>query len=293
MKRVVSDHPDLESIAAYLDGRLTERARAGVTEHLASCEDCYAVFTESALTRVDVQAQRESIVDRVSAWFTGPRLVWSSAAATLAVAATLLLAVGTTRMRPTPVTESELRALAQELLSASERPIEGRLSGGIKYARTRGAVRSGGSVTTTLSPDVRIAVARSEKALAAKRTAETLHMFGVATIVAGELDRAIPLLEQATEQTSPDSEMLNDLSAAYLARAARDNRHQDLERALAAADRALKAAPVLPEALFNRALALEHLGLVDEARVAWFDYLRADDRSGWADEARAHHTAPR
>jgi len=288
MKRVATDHPDLESIAAYLDGRLKDRARARITEHLSTCEDCYTVFTESALTRVAAETPRESIVERVSAWFTPPRLAWSSAGAALATAAAVWLVVGTNPMRPTPVTESELRALAQELLSASERPVEGRLSGGVKYARTRGAVRSGGSVTTTLSPDVRIAVARSEKALAAKRTAETLHMFGVASIVAGELDRAIPLLEQATEQTSPDAGMLNDLSAAYLARAARDNRHQDLERALAAADRALKAAPVQAEALFNRALALQHLGLIDEARVAWFDYLRADDRSGWADEARAH-----
>ena len=56
MKRVASDHPDLESIAAYLDGRVTDRARARITEHLASCEDCYAIFRESAQTQLSEQS---------------------------------------------------------------------------------------------------------------------------------------------------------------------------------------------------------------------------------------------
>ena len=42
------------------------------------------------------------------------------------------------------------------------------------------------------------------------------------------------------------------------------------------------------EAWFNRAYALERLGLADEAREAWQAYLTIDDRSGWADEARTH-----
>ena len=48
MKQLAGDCPDLETIAAYLDGRLTERERARVTAHLADCEDCYALFSESA-----------------------------------------------------------------------------------------------------------------------------------------------------------------------------------------------------------------------------------------------------
>jgi hypothetical protein len=39
--------------------------------------------------------------------------------------------------------------------------------------------------------------------------------------------------------------------------------------------------------MFNRALALQMLGTVDDARTAWQSYLTIDDRSGWADEARA------
>lgn len=42
----------------------------------------------------------------------------------------------------------------------------------------------------------------------------------------------------------------------------------------------------LPEALYNRAVVLEALNLVDTARAAWEDYLGADGDSRWAAEAR-------
>jgi tetratricopeptide (TPR) repeat protein len=101
------------------------------------------------------------------------------------------------------------------------------------------------------------------------------------------------MIERAVEQSGPHAHMLSDLSAAYLARAARDHRSQDLTRALAVVDRAVKADPALPEALFNRALVLERLSLGDEARAAWDDYLRVDDQSAWASEARTHLSAAR
>src|SRR5207249_1630696 len=104
-------------------------------------------------------------------------------------------------------------------------------------------VRSGAPPSRPVSLDVTIAVARAEKALTGSRTPGALHTLGVASLILGDLDRAIASLERAADQTPPDAEMLSDLAAAYLARGARDNRHQDLERALAAADRAVKAAP--------------------------------------------------
>jgi tetratricopeptide (TPR) repeat protein len=101
------------------------------------------------------------------------------------------------------------------------------------------------------------------------------------------------MIERTVDRSDPDARMLNDLSAAYLARAARDNRPQDLTRALEVVDRAVKADPTLAEALFNRALALERLSLAAEARAAWEDYLHVDGQSGWAGEARAHLAAGR
>jgi len=40
--------PPLEDIAAFLDGKLSERERARVVAHLADCESCYAVFSGAA-----------------------------------------------------------------------------------------------------------------------------------------------------------------------------------------------------------------------------------------------------
>jgi tetratricopeptide (TPR) repeat protein len=103
----------------------------------------------------------------------------------------------------------------------------------------------------------------------------------------GDVDGAVTVLEEAADRPTPDPRTLSDLAAAYIIRATRTNQLQDFAKALAAADRAVKADPKLAEAWFNRADALERLSPV-EARDAWADYLKVDDHSGWADEARSH-----
>ncbi|HLM67413.1 MAG TPA: hypothetical protein VK358_07800, partial [Longimicrobium sp.] len=60
----------------------------------------------------------------------------------------------------------------------------------------------------------------------------------------------------------------------------------DLDRALEAAEEAMELDSANAAALYNRALALERIGLADAADDAWRTYLRVDDDSGWADEAR-------
>jgi tetratricopeptide (TPR) repeat protein len=291
MKLVAVDCPELETIAAYLDGRLNEREQARITAHLTACDDCYVVFSESAQIHVEAERAGVRIAQGWREWMTGPRLTWFTAGAALATAACLWLLVGSGRMMPSRQPERELQALIAAV--GTDRWIEARLSGGFAYGPMRGSVRSGAPSAQTLSPDLRIAAASSEKALAGVGTPEVLHALGVVGLIVGDLDRAVPMIEQAVGQSRPAARMLSDLSAAYLARAARDQRPQDLTRALAAVDRAVKADPELTEALFNRALALDRLALVQEARTAWEDYLRIDDQSGWADEARAHLSALR
>jgi len=293
MNRVAGECPDLESIAAYLDNRLGERERARITEHLASCSDCYFVLSESAQALRSAEPPRTTIADRVresfNRWhevFSVPRVRWASAGAALATVAVVWLVVGSDRLMPGRRANVELQALVTAV--GTDRTIEGRLTGGFAYGPLRGPVRAGVAVPTSVAPDVQIAAAHGEKALAALNTPEALHAMGLASLVVGDLDRAIPMFERAVAQPSPNPQFLTDLAAAYLARAARENRHQDLDKALAAADRAVKSNPTLAEAVFNRALALDRLSLTDEARTAWQDYLNVDDTSGWADEARAH-----
>jgi tetratricopeptide (TPR) repeat protein len=290
MKRVEGGCPDLETIAAYLDGRLSERERARVTEHLASCEECYAVFSESAQTP-PLEALSPARGQGWRARLNAPRVIWPSAAAVLVAAAAVVLFVGTGGVMPWRQGQSELRALVAA--AGTDRFIEARLAGGFAYGPVRGPVRAGRSTPPAVSPDVRIAAAAGEKALAGVGSPGALHTLGVASLILGDIDRAIPTLERAVEPSSPDARFLSDLSAAYLARATRDGHHQDLVKALAAADRAVKANPMLVEALYNRALALERLSLRDEARTAWDDYLSEDNQSGWADEARLHLSALR
>lgn len=264
--------PSLETIGAFVDGRFKDREREVIADHLASCETCYFVFSEAARTRVTAQPRAEVVQ------FTPRRMAWGIAAG-LAAAATIVLAVNV--FRPFGANGDE-RALT-ELVTAvgAARTFEPRLTGGFAYAPVRGPVRGVNNVAN-LSPDVRIAIAEIEKQAAARPVAAAS-----AALVAGDADRAIGILEALSQLRQNDPKILTDLSAAYLARAERTSSVEDASRGLAMANRALEIDRLLPEALFNRALALQMSGLTEEARAAWQSYLAIDDRSGWADEARA------
>ena len=74
-----------------------------------------------------------------------------------------------------------------------------------------------------------------------------------------------------------DPGALTDLAAAYFVRAKRQDKPWDVLHAFDAADRAVKATPNLAAARFNRAVALETLGLRDEALAAWDHYLKLEN----------------
>ena len=280
--------PDPETMAAFLDGRLSEHDREHVAAHLAGCERCYFVFTEAVQGNV---AQPTPAGD--TRWWTRRRVVWSSAA-TLAAAAALVLAV---RVGIGPRSQDQQ---LQTLITAvgTERVIEPRLSGGFAYGPRR-TVRST-PTALSLSPDLRIAAARVEKATESNESPEALRARGVACLLIGNVECAIPTLERAATGRPTDASILNDLAAAYLVRGERVSQNDvadlvraermgdqnDASRALAMSNRALEIDRLLPEARFNRAAALERLGMRSEAREAWQAYLTIDDRSGWADEAR-------
>ena len=56
--------------------------------------------------------------------------------------------------------------------------------------------------------------------------------------------------------------------------------------AQAAAERAIRLDPSLPEAHFNRALALDAQDQIESAAGAWTAFLQLDSTSPWAREAR-------
>ena len=263
--------PSLETIGAFVDGRLMERERETIADHLASCEACYFVFSEAARTRVTAQAKADVVP------FTPRRVTWQVAMSGLAAAAIILLAVNV--WYPFDANGDE-RALTNLVTAVgTSRTFEPRLTGGFAYAPVRGPVRGANSVD--LSPDTRIAIAQIEKQFAAKPIAAT------AALVSGDPNRAISILEAASKANPNDAKILSDLSAAYLTQASLTSNTEAASRALAMANRALEIDRLMPEAMFNRALALQTIGQIDDARAAWQAYLTIDDRSGWADEARA------
>jgi tetratricopeptide (TPR) repeat protein len=286
LKHTVNECPDLETIAAYLDRRLRRRERERVTAHLADCESCYFVFSEAAQTHLTWNWAPPSVWQRLVAWLSRPKVIWGSAAATLATAASLWLVAGTAILQRVPTMSPELQALVAAV--GTDRTIEPRLTGGFAYGPVRAVVRGGETPAANVPPDVRIAAAQIEKGSIAHRTPQTLESLGIADLIVGETDRAVLVLEQGAELAPADAKILSDLSAAYLARATRQRQSDDLNKALALADRAIKADPKLAEARFNRAYALEHLSLMQEARDAWQEYLKIDNQSGWAGEARQH-----
>lgn len=289
MKRDMDVCPDLETIAAYLDRRLPEQTRDAIAEHLASCEACYFVFTEAAQMRANMRVALEQPDEKIAVTSMSHGTMWKrlawSAGGVLAAAAAVVLMLRTGGMPWRTIEAPELQALVAAV--GTERMVEPRLSGGFAYGPMR-AVRAAEPTGAIVSPDVRIAAAQIEKRAIDARSPQTLRALGVAYLVTGDVGRAVPVLEEAVDESAPDARTLNDLAAAYLVRAARTNQPQDLTKALATADRAVKLDGHLPEAWFNRAYALESLSLVDEARQAWQDYLKQDKSSGWADEAREH-----
>ncbi len=161
------------------------------------------------------------------------------------------------------------------------RPIEARLSGMPFSPPLLSPVQAA-------LPDPR-QLARLERAL--RRSPEdssALDALAVLDLCVGRQDEAISRLERAAARVPGRGDLLSDLAAAYLARGDTRLSPQDLVRALALLEQALQADPGLLATRFNRALAMEKLCLVAQARGAWREYLHAESSGGWAREARAH-----
>ncbi len=163
-------------------------------------------------------------------------------------------------------------ALRDRLRPGAEdyRPVEGRLSGDFTYAP---------------APPIGV----SEKMRSAPRQAHISRGESedarLRYLVAEEPAKVVMALERARETLPRNPRALNNLSVAYLARASRERRPEDLPRALSAATAALRLDPSLLEAAFNRALALERLSLKGAAIEGWNAYLELDSDSEWGVEA--------
>lgn len=251
--------PTDETLALFADGQLDPETRNTVLAHLETCNDCMrAVLAANA----HLAEEQE----------TGSRWWMGAVAAALIIAAVIAFPMLQRRSDP-------LRPLVATA-PVSERIVEPRLSGGFAWAPYRGPMRATETTTDPAQMKVAGAAADAVERVDTDHSAKAERAAGVALMLVGRPDAAAPHLRTAGAWS--------DLAAAEYAEALRTGRASNLPAALDAADRAIAADPRAPEALFNRALILQHLGRTEDARAAWRRYLEADARSPWADEARAH-----
>lgn len=109
---------------------------------------------------------------------------------------------------------------------------------------------------------------------------------GAALALSGDTTRALRILT-AEALSSRKASALSNAAAAHLSAAASGPQPRLAMLALDFASHALSREPAHAAALYNQAVALDALHLVDEAASVWRRYLQIDRSSPWGDAARA------
>ncbi|HEX2205896.1 MAG TPA: hypothetical protein VHG91_21455, partial [Longimicrobium sp.] len=178
--------------------------------------------------------------------------------------------------------DDDFAALAAALESAPG--IAPRLSVGTAFRRCTERVPPGGTIARADCPARRRARTGAVAALLeefapgqpARLRADALVDLHWDDARGKRLDASISSLRRTAELAERPAPVLADLAAALIVRAERAQSPRDLLEAYEAAERALEREPGNEAALFNRALALDRFGLVDETARAWRAYLAAD-----------------
>lgn len=164
-----------------------------------------------------------------------------------------------------------LASLKTAMLESGGRPVVGRLAG-FPYAPPRASHRA--------SPLIRLAANDLMT-----RTRDHKHAHAVTRVVIGNA-RAVEELETLVRESPSEWQYWNDLAVARLESSTMESSGEMLALALAAIDRSLECNAAKPEALFNRGVILQTLGVRHAALDAFRRYLQVDDTSEWATEVR-------
>lgn len=274
--------PAPEILAAFVAGTLSAEELERVTDHLLTCDDCRFIVREIARTdREESERETEAISEpgRISLWWMG-----TAAAALIGILALAAWRVSLSR-------DGGSIATLVEASPRDGRYVEPRLSGGFPWAPLRSIPRNGQAPVTDVGQMKLIGAAGAvleqnadDASLGAQRAVALAHL------VAGHFPEAVRILSQLA-RSQPDAQIWSDLAAAQYMLAVRTSDAAQLAEALEAVDTSLRIEPSFPEALFNRALIVERLGVRQQARSAWERYLTVDRDSPWSREARQHLAA--
>jgi tetratricopeptide (TPR) repeat protein len=144
-----------------------------------------------------------------------------------------------------------------------------------RLSRWRGA-RSSDRAFLTAAARIRAAAEREP-------SAANLHALGIAYLLLRKHGEAVTALRRAHE-TTPGTAVAIDLSAALIEQGMHAERPDLVAQAIEALSTLPGSQP--PPVVFNRARALEMLGLRERAVMVWEAYLAIESSSRWAKEAR-------
>ena len=249
-------HPDPERLGAFLEGNLPTAERRDIAQHIERCSHCIFVIRETS------RYEREN----------GTR-TWTLLRIAAGITIALLSAAIVLQIRNDPV-----RRMAMTVRQTGVRTFEGRIAG-FEHARYM-SDRSNAPADTAV-------YAAAEGVLSQRpKSARDRHAQGVANLLIGQVENSVAAFSEAVRLAPRSPAYRSDLAAARISLGTARSDGNELRRALDDADRALQLDPKLPEALFNRAVALERLGAASQASHAYAAYLSLDSRSPWAAEVR-------
>jgi CHAT domain-containing protein/cytochrome c-type biogenesis protein CcmH/NrfG len=226
---------------------------------------------------------KKSIRSFLSGLFSRPVPI---AAATLVIIALSSLLIWNFYYR-TSLTERTLASLNKAY--QHERPLESRITG-FSYAPFT-EVRTGKTERVDLPERNRVELDLLNNA-SGNPSAESLHLLARLYLAKRDFDAALKELEEANRLAPQNAAILSDIGTVYLEKsktATEKDNGKSLEqagRALNYYERAIEIDPNLLEARFNKAISLQILRSLSEARLAWQEYLNLDADSQWALEAR-------
>lgn len=217
---------------------------------------------------------------------------WSSLSqyVILAAAAVILIAVGLDIWRT--IFPSDVSKGLQALNNAyrNQRPTEARLTG-FDYAPLLAKRGNDSGNRDTL--DLDLAGSLLLQAGRAHPDPQSLHAVGLFYLAKRDFDQAIEYFNQALVLKADNAKLQSDLGAALLEKGKLEREKgevgkgfESLAQSLEHLTRALELDDSLPEALFNRALCRQYMSNLQQSQEDWQKYLKKDDASKWADEAR-------
>jgi len=243
-------------------------------EHASRCENCAAMLRSS----IEVFAAEETVphpappvaIDRARIRGGRPR-IW------LAAAAAVVLGAGLAILYQRSGRVDKLLAEAY----SENRPFEFRLpDNGYSPLKQQ---RGGGS---PFSKPHSLLEAEAEISGAAKHDARYWKRKGTTELLDGDAEAAVSSFNSARDQAPDDPDTLVGLAIAMAFRGDVQNRGSDYGAALDLLSNVVNRDPGNRRASFNRALVCERLQMVPEAIRQWNAYLKLDNSSRWAEEAR-------